>query len=65
MKNEKKTNNFKPIFKELESKDSQEILRLTKEIKVIISQIEEQKNDLENISTVSVDTSQMHFSTGT
>ena len=65
MKNIKKTNNFDLIFKELESKDSQDILQLTKEIKVIISQIEEQQDDLESISAASVDTSQMYFSTGT
>ena len=65
MKNIKKTNNFNPIFRELESKDSQEILQLTKEVKMIISQIEEQRDDLESISATSVDTSQMYFSTGT
>ena len=65
MENTKKTNNFNLIFEELELKDSQEILQLTKEIKVIVSQIEEQQDDLESISAASVDTSQMYFSTGT
>ena len=59
------TNNFNLIFEKLELKDSQEILQLTKEIKIIVSQIEEQQDDLESISAASVDASQMYFSTGT
>ena len=62
---EKKSESFKVIFKELELKNSKEILQLTKDIKAVISHVENQEEDLEKISAVSIDTDQMYFSTGT
>ena len=62
---EKKGENFKIIFKELELKNSKEIFQLTKDIKAVVNQIENQEEDLEKISAVSMDINQMYFSTGT
>ena len=62
---EKKSENFKIIFKELELKNSKEILQLTKDIKAVVSHVENQEEDLEKISAGSIDTNQMYFSTGT
>lgn len=62
---EKKGENFKVIFKELELKNNKEILQLTKDIKAVVSQVENQEEDLEKISAVSMDINQMYFSTGT
>ena len=63
MKEEK--NNFRIIFKELELKNSKELLQLTKDIKIVVKQVEHQKEELEKISALSSDTNQIYFSTGT
>ena len=65
MKKEKKTEDFEIIFKELELKNNKEILQFTRDVKIVISQVENQEDDLENISAASIDTNQMYFSTGT
>ena len=66
MKEQKnKTQNFKVIFKELELESSRELLHLTKDIKVVVRQIESQEEELEKISALSLDKNQMYFSTGT
>ena len=62
---EKKGENFKIIFKELELKNNKEIFQLTKDIKAVVNQVENQEEDLEKISAVSMDINQMYFSTGT
>ena len=62
---EKKSESFKVIFKELELKSSRELLQLTKDIKAVVSQVESQEEDLEKISAASIDNTQMYFSTGT
>ena len=60
---EKKGENFKIIFKELELKNNKEIFQLTKDIKAVVNQVENQEEDLEKISAVSMDINQMYFST--
>ena len=62
---EKKTENFKVIFKELELESSRELLQLTQDIKAVVSQVESQEEDFEKISAASIDNTQMYFSTGT
>ena len=62
---EKKSKSFEVIFKELELKSSKELLQITKDIKAVVSQIENQEEDLEKISAASIDNNQMYFSTGT
>ena len=65
MKEQNQPQNFKIIFKELELKSNKELLHLTKDIKVVVSQVESQEEDLEKIFALSVDNNQMYFSTGT
>ena len=62
---EKKSESFKVIFKELELESSRELLQLTRDIKAIVSQVESQEEDFEKISAASIDNTQMYFSTGT
>ena len=62
---EKKSENFKAVFKELELESSKKILQITKDIKAIVSYVENQEEELEKISVVSIDTNQMYFSTST
>ncbi len=62
---EEKNESFKVIFKELELKNSRELLQLTKNVKAVVSQVESQEEDLEKISAASIDNTQMYFSTGT
>ena len=61
---ETKNKDFTVIFEKLETKDSQEILQLTKEVKAIVTQVEEQKDDLEKIVAVSTDPNHMYLFTG-
>ena len=63
--NQNQNQNFKVIFKELELKNSKELLQLTKDIKAVISHVEDQEEELEKISDISTDNNQMYFSTGT
>ena len=57
-KEEKKTESFKVIFKELELESSKKLLQLTQDIKIVVSQVESQEEDFENISAVSIDNTQ-------
>ena len=61
----KQDKNFKVIFQELELESNQELLHLTEDIKVIVSQIENQEEALEKISDLSVDDNHIYFSTDT
>ncbi len=61
----KKPENFKVIFKELELESSKKLLQLTQDIKIVVSQVESQEEDFENISAVSIDNTQMYLSTST
>ena len=61
----KQDKNFKVIFQELELESHQELLHLTKDIKAVVRQIENQEETLEKISDLSVDDNHIYFSTGT